>query len=201
VLAGALPADLARGDSLVANARALADRGRWSDAIERMSSVTVTWIEAQQTADARRVADSEAARTPTVQAPPPPPPSAPAARATARETTAVPPADPRVEIAAVLARYARALESRNLAELQGAYPGLTATQRQSWERFFRDVQEMRTSLTIDDLEVRGDAAAARVSGQYRYTAGSGGRQETQPVSFHATFRREGGAWRLAAVTQ
>jgi hypothetical protein len=198
VSAGALQADLARGDSIFADARSLADRGRWSEAMQRLTTLTAVWMDAHRVATARRAADSQAARAPA-----PSPPAAPRVE-TPRDTPAAPitpPANPRVEIGEVLARYARALESRDVTELQRAYPGLTSAQRQSWERFFRDVQDMRANLSIADLDVKGDVAEARVTGQYQYNAAGARRQETQRVAFHATFRREGGTWRLTAVTQ
>ena len=194
-LAGATADELARGDSLFAAARALAGRGRWSEAMQGISAVTSSWMDAQRVAGSRRAADSQIARVPAVQPPAPSPPAAPPPREVA------PPADPRVELDTVVARYARALESRSLSELQSAYPGLTTAQRQSWEQFFRNVQDMRASLTIDELQVTGDVASARILGQYRYVTGNARRQETQPVAFHATFRRESGSWRLTAVTQ
>jgi hypothetical protein len=207
VQAGASAAELARGDSLLADARVLAARGRWPDAMRGVSLVNASWLEAERIAAAQRATDSAVARAPVTQAPPvnPPAPS-PAAGvppnvATPRETSAAPAADPRTEIGAVLARYARALESRRIADLQSAYPGLTAEQRQSWEQFFRNVQEMQASLTIAGLDVSGNAADARVTGRYQYTTVSARRPESQIVSFRASFRREGGAWRLVAISQ
>ncbi|MDF2770655.1 MAG: protein kinase [Geminicoccaceae bacterium] len=197
VAAGALPADLARGDSIFADARSLADRGRWSEAMQRITTLNAVWMDAQRVATARRATDSQVARVPS---PPPATPRITAPRDTPAAPT-TPPTDPRADIGDALSRYARALESRDLAELQRAYPGLTPAQRQSWERFFRDVQDMRASLTIAGLDVKGDVAEARVTGQYQYNAAGARRQETQRVAFRATFRRDGGTWRLAAVTQ
>ena len=199
---GATATDLARGDSILGIARGLASRGRFSDAMQRVSLVTSSWTAAAQSAAAaRRTADSIAAAStaqPTTRITPPVRDTAPTPVVTAPAT---PPADPRVEITAVLGRYARALESRSLSELQAAYPGMTGAQRRSWEQFFQNVQTMRANLTIADLDVSGDVAQARIAGEYRYTSGSARRQENQPVSFRATFRREGGSWRLAAVSQ
>jgi len=198
VIAGATAAELARGDSLATEALSLAAQARYADAMGRVAAMDTSVRDAEAAASARRAQEAQ-------PAPVPPAPTPPVPRATApRETLAISPApvaDPRVEISAVLSRYARALESRDVQQLQTAYPGLTPTQRQSWERFFRDVREMHANLTIDALDVKGDAADARVSGRYEYSAGSGGRSETQRVAFRATFRREAGIWRLAAVSQ
>jgi stress response protein SCP2 len=57
---------------------------------------------------------------------------------------------------------------------------------------------MRASLAVSNLEVRGDAADARIIGAYDYVSKSGAASR-QPASFLASFRRENGSWKLTAV--
>jgi hypothetical protein len=198
-MAGAGASDLAAGDLAMTDAQTLAASGRWSDAVRRLSTATSSWIDAeraatgpagdtQNTQDTQRALVERAAR--------------PAAPAAARDSGAtLPSGGARADIEAALARYARALESRSIADVRQAYPGLTAAQQRSWERFFRDVRTVRASLRIAELDVAGDAAQARIVGTYEYTTDNASQPEAQPVAFRATFRRDAGAWRLSAVHQ
>jgi serine/threonine-protein kinase len=224
--AGATRRALAPGDSLLAAARRLADDGRWPEALGRLSVATTAWSTAERDARLEREAERAAAAPPrpaparaesavaAVPAPAaeprrPPPPALrpPVETASARPPASVVPppaprppsaAEVRAELEALLAAYARALEARSIPELQRAYPGLTTTQRQSWDRFFADVERLRARLELGDVSLNGDTAEANVTGSYEY---GGRRTETQPVSFRVTFRREGGRWRLVAVSQ
>ncbi|HEU4565816.1 MAG TPA: hypothetical protein VFS05_14245, partial [Gemmatimonadaceae bacterium] len=207
VAAGATGPELARGDSATAVARRLAARGRWTEAVRGLSDVTPMWMEAERAALTRRTADASRPRTDSLASAPAAPstlaatPSPPPRPVPAPRETAVAAADPRVEIESLVARYARAIESRSIDALQQAYPGMSAAQRRSWQQFFDDVRDVRASLTIADLAVTGDAATARVAGRYEFTGATTHRPDVQPVGFRATFRRDGGGWRLAAVSQ
>ncbi|HEU4642786.1 MAG TPA: serine/threonine-protein kinase [Gemmatimonadaceae bacterium] len=125
------------------------------------------------------------------QAPPPVSPPAP------RVAPPTPPS-PRVEIDAVVARYARAIASRDVKEVQRAYPGLTADQQRGFEQFFRAVRSLHADLALSALDVTGDAAQGRVTGAYEFV-GSDGKSQRQPITFQAIFNRAGGAWELTAV--
>jgi len=129
------------------------------------------------------------------------PPIAPAQPSAAPQTVAPTPApasDPRPEIEQLLAAYARAIESRSVAELRQVYPGLTGAQQQGWEQFFQSTRSIRARLAITRLDVAGPSADLSVSGAYDYDAG-GGRTEHQPVTFRATAAQDGGAWRFRTI--
>jgi serine/threonine-protein kinase len=143
---------------------------------------------------------------PVTQAPPqnnPAPASVPApqpavtAPAPTPAAPAAAPVDPRPEIEQLVAAYARAIEARNVAEMRRLYPGMTGTQQQGWEQFFRSVRNVQASLAITRYESGNDTAELSVSGGYDYD-GSGGRQH-QPASFRATVAPEGGAWRFRTI--
>ena len=85
-----------------------------------------------------------------------------------------------------------------MTELRRAYPGMTAAQSKGWEDFFGTLRSMRASLSVSGLEVRGDAADARITGAYDFVS-TGGKATKQPVNFQASFKRENGAWKLTAV--
>jgi len=126
-------------------------------------------------------------------APPPPAPTVIAPTPTPRA------ADPAPEIRGVIAEYAGAVESENLDRLRRVYPGMTGLQQTGWEQFFQLVRDVKALLSVARLDAAGGTADAQITGTYTYLNTSSGRTESQPVSFHATFRNEGGRWRISQV--
>jgi serine/threonine protein kinase len=108
-------------------------------------------------------------------------------------------ADHAAEIRGVIAEYAQAIEGKSLPGLQRAYPAMTGLQARGWEQFFQLVRDVKARLSIAALDVSGGTADAQVTGTYTYLNTSTGRTESQPVSFHASFRNEGGKWRISQV--
>jgi hypothetical protein len=96
-------------------------------------------------------------------------------------------------------RYAAAIEAQNLAALQRVYPGMTPVQQRGWEQFFQLVRNVDAELAVDRLELANGGAESQVTGSYSYLNTSTGRTERQPVSFHATFRRQAGQWQISQV--
>jgi serine/threonine protein kinase len=149
----------------------------------------------------------ESVPSPAVAAAPPAiPPPQPVAESTpppappvAAPKPAPKPADPRTEIQGVVGEYARAIESKNLQDLQRVYPGMTGIQQRGWEQFFQLVRDVNARLSVGGLNVSGGTADAQITGTYNYLNTSTGRAENQPVSFHASFRQEGGRWRITPV--
>jgi hypothetical protein len=106
--------------------------------------------------------------------------------------------DPRDEISGVVAAYARAIESRDIGAVRRSYPGISSDQARGFEQFFQSARNINVTFRVSGLDVNGNSADARLVGTYQYT-GSDGKAERQPVSFSASFRNEGGNWRLSAV--
>ncbi|MGH7638206.1 MAG: protein kinase domain-containing protein [Gemmatimonadaceae bacterium] len=119
------------------------------------------------------------------------PDSAPPRVTTPRES-------PRVAVTNIVSAYARAIASRNVAELRRIYAGMTAAQQSAWESFFGSVRSMTASLDIATFEAGDTTAVARVTGVYEFVTRAG-RSERQPASFEATFAREGERWRMQTV--
>jgi serine/threonine protein kinase len=142
-------------------------------------------------------------------APVSPPPSVPVPEsqpAAVAKPPAPPPApgtekrpDARPAILGAIAAYARAIEMKSLPQLQSVYPGMTPMQQRGWEQFFQLVRDVKAELAAQELGVAGDAADAQVTGTYVYLNTSTGRQERQPVSFRASFRKQGDTWRIVQV--
>jgi tRNA A-37 threonylcarbamoyl transferase component Bud32 len=146
------------------------------------------------------------ALTPTISAPAapaettPPKPPAPAANTPAPAAPAAPRSeDTQREIRDLVGRYAVAIEAQNLAALQRVYPGMTPVQQRGWEQFFQLVRNVDAELAVDRLQLVNGGAESQITGSYSYLNTSTGRTERQPVSFHATFRRQAGQWQISQV--
>jgi serine/threonine-protein kinase len=137
-------------------------------------------------------------------APPPATPAASSAVPPAPVTSATPTpaqkpeANPRADVADAIAGYARAIGTRDIAEVRRAYPGLTTDQQKGFEQFFHSVHSLRVEFAVSDMSVTDTTAQAHVSGAYEFEDGDG-KPQRQPVTFLATLRRDGGAWRLLSV--
>src|SRR5438477_82881 len=110
-----------------------------------------------------------------------------------------PPADPRVEIKALIGDYARALESRDLAEIRRVYPGLTSAEQATFAQFFESVSDLKAGLTINRLIIAGSSADAFVSGVYEYRDTRTGRGRRDTTSFRATLVQDSTGWHLSAI--
>jgi serine/threonine protein kinase len=147
----------------------------------------------------------ESVPSPAMAVPAPPAPvaeSAPPPAPTPRVVAPTPPprpADPAPEIRGVVTEYASAIESKSLDGLLRVYPGMTGVQRRGWEQFFQLVRDVKARLSVARLDVSSGTADAQITGTYTYLNTSSGKTESQPVSFHATFRQEGGRWRMSQV--
>lgn len=104
-----------------------------------------------------------------------------------------------MDIADLIKQYAAAIEARNLAGLQRVYPGMTGVQQRGWEQFFQLVRNVDAELALSSFQLVNGGAESQVTGTYSYLNTSTGRNERQPVSFHATFRRQAGQWQISQV--
>src|SRR5947208_3031422 len=176
--AGATPRDRARGDSVFKGAESLAARGQASDAMVQLATAASLWAEAERVSRSR----------PPVAIPPAAPPP-----------VTHPPDDPRVEIKGLIGDYARALESRDLAEIRRVYPGLTSAEQATFAQFFESVSDLKAGLTIDRLIIAGSSADALVSGVYEYRDTKTGRGRRDTTSFRATLVQDSTGWHLTAI--
>jgi serine/threonine protein kinase len=187
VEAGATPADLARGETLLRGADSLAAQGRPPDAMVQFVTATSAWNDAERVARARVAAARDTVRPPVVAASSAPPAAPPAS------------GNPRAQIEASIAAYARALESRDIGQVRRAYPGLTARQQQVWEDFFKAVHNLKANLSVGNVDVKDNTAEAAVSGVYEFDNATTGRLERRPVTFRASLVSDAGAWRLSTI--
>jgi serine/threonine protein kinase len=127
--------------------------------------------------------------TPSLVAPPPASPATPAPA----------PVDQRPAIRKIINDYSSAIEAQSLNDLRRVYPGMTPLQQRGWEQFFQVVRDVKVQLTVGQLDVGKDTAGAQITGTYVYRNTTTGRIEQQPVSFHATLKRDGGQWLISQV--
>jgi serine/threonine protein kinase len=208
--AGASAEQLRAGDDHIAAAGIATRQGKISDAAAHLNQASTAWSTAER--DARNSAAAAAAAkirmadaSPPKVVPPPAPVTQAAPVAAAPQPVAAPSqpapkvtANPSVEIESVVAAYARAIESRDVNEVRRAYPGATQTQLNGFDDFFKTLRSMRVGLSVGSLEVRGDAADAKLTGAYDYVTNAG-KTERQPVSVQASFRHDAGGWKLTSV--
>jgi serine/threonine-protein kinase len=204
--AGATAEQLDVGDAHNRSAGELFLRGRVTEAAERLDQAAAAWNNAERLA---RIAAAATATRSSAPEQTKAAPTAPAATVTqAPLPTPLPPANPTTtpqavsnpvaDINTVVAAYARAIESRDIAAIRRAYPGITPAQVRGFEQFFATVQSLRATFNVSGLDVSGSTAEAQLVGAYDYVT-EGGRTNQQRLTFHATFRREGGAWQIASV--
>jgi hypothetical protein len=185
VAAGASGPDLTLGDVAARNADVLASDGRVPGAMTRLVRAAALWAQAERAAR-HRTAEAEAARA--AAASPAPSPAAPAAP------------DRTVQVLeGLVTAYARALESRNVAQVRRAYPGMNVRQEEGMRRLFQRAQDLRVTLELTDVRLQGDAAEGRVKGDYAYTSPTTHVTEHQPVFHRVAFERGPQGWILTAI--
>src|SRR3989442_413172 len=182
--AGATPAEIAKGDTVFRAAESLAPRGLPAEAMVQFASAASLWTEAERASRARAARD--VARQPPAEPPAPAP-------------VTHPPADPRVEIKALIADYARALESRDVNEVRRVYPGLTSPEQETLRQFFASVPELKAGLTINRLVIAGASADVLVNGVYEYVDAKSGRSRRDTTTFRATVVQDSTGWHLTSI--
>jgi hypothetical protein len=186
--AGAGAADLSSADAQRDAAERLVRSGRISDALTGYSRAIAQWGAAEQAARDRTTALSQ----PVAPArPDPTPPVAPPVAA---------PVDLRPPVEAAIAAYARALESRDLAQVKSVYSNLTPRQEQGWRDFFQNTQNLKVSYRISGTPRIGDAnALVSVAATYDFLPKGTRTRQQQPVQFEASLERSGSTWRIVTI--
>ena len=136
--------------------------------------------------------------TPPTTAPPPvsaPPISTPPVSTAAASET--PARNVPNELRDLIARYAQAISTRDLAAIRAVYPRLTDEQQRGFEKFFASTTELKATLSLGNIDVNDATAEGRVTGVYAFT--SSGRSERTALDFRAVFERRGDKWFLSSV--
>jgi len=110
-----------------------------------------------------------------------------------------PPPDPSPRIRALFDEYAAAIETRNVANIRRAYPGLQPAQAKEWEQFFSSVDNIEVKLEMTRLDLHGDTGEASLSGVYAFTDPGTRKPRRDSVSLAATLRRDARGWRIESL--
>jgi eukaryotic-like serine/threonine-protein kinase len=122
-----------------------------------------------------------------------PTPTSPAASQSASDAMLA-----RVAASQAVGQVARAVEARDLAALTAALPELTDDARTGWAQLFEVARDLRGTLTVRDVVVRGVMADAQIAGAYEFWNRSLNRRERVPIAAQATLVRDVGGWRMRA---
>ncbi len=130
--------------------------------------------------------------------------------ATALITVLAPPVDPAVERAAAvrdigrtLDQFEKALNSRSVAQLRQAYPGMSSAEEGHWKSMLEEKSLVRLVASIDqagDPRIEQDAAESQFRLLLQQTY-SGRPVSHVEVAYRALFKREGGKWLLTRLQQ
>jgi serine/threonine-protein kinase len=158
---------------------------------------------AAKAAAAPSAAPSQAARTfavpgsPAASLPPSvtvlpsitPPTSSPV---TPAATAAVPGGDPAIQ--KLLAEYARAIETKDLALFRSVKPGLSGDEEKGLREFFKSSGAYKVGLTIEAVKVEGGQATVLVS-----RADTAGGKAMKPYRQSFRLGQRGGSWFIQSI--
>jgi ketosteroid isomerase-like protein len=128
-------------------------------------------------------------------------PAAPAA-SEPRERQQTAPAGPSAEqdesaIRRVVATYARAIETKDVALFRSIKPNLSREEERRLEEGFRAVTSQRVTLTVLSIDRRGDQALVLL--RRRDIIQVGGRQQTSESQQAMTLGRTGRDWTIVEI--
>ena len=121
------------------------------------------------------------------------------ASASAIVTVEPPPIDTRTAIDELIANYARALESRDVAQVRRAYPNISSEQADGLAITFQLMEELQTDLRVVSVDETGNEATAEVTGTWTFNNTASRRQDKLPQVMRATFERGPNGWILVLV--
>ena len=195
---GAPESSVRRGDRLMQAADSAVARRRFDLAMRAMLDARSTWRAASDSAAALRLTEHQAAPSAGAGSPPPTPPPA----ASPVHTIAAAPVDPTPGIQAAIATYARALASRDIAQLRAAYPALTADEARRWQDIFDATNSITASLSLAGPPHVSSSGSADVdltaTFDFDYKRGADGERHPT-VTYHAVLVRDGQQWKIASI--
>jgi ketosteroid isomerase-like protein len=113
------------------------------------------------------------------------------------ERKPAPAIDDDAAIRAVVATYARAIESKDLALFRSIKPNLGADEERRIQQGFRAVTSQKVNITITSIDRRGDAATLQLQRQDIIEAG--GRRQSPESRQTMTLTRSNGTWVIVEI--
>ena len=106
-------------------------------------------------------------------------------------------ADDDAAIRAVVAAYARAIESKDLALFRSIKPNLGADEERRIQQGFRAVTSQKVNITIVSMDRRGDRATLQLTRQDIIEAG--GRRQSPESRQTMTMAKSSGTWVIVEI--
>jgi hypothetical protein len=97
----------------------------------------------------------------------------------------------------VVATYARAIETKDVALFRTVKPNLSSDELRRIEEGFRAVASQQVNITILSIEQHGQDASVRL--RRRDTIQAGGRQQTSEGQQTMTLARSGSGWVIREI--
>jgi len=98
--------------------------------------------------------------------------------------------------------FAQAIESRDMAQVRRAYPGMSAGEEADWRALLEEPNLTRLQVALEDLSpARVEGTSAEAQFRLQLTLRFRGRPDSkQELRYRASFDRSGGEWRLVRLT-
>lgn len=206
--AGATRDDLKDGDDLRAVASRQSDKGEWSLATLSIKDAIDSYGDAEDSARTRAARLAQASKpvepTPPVTQPvqqQPIPGQQPPASQPVTAPAPAPVVDERAPVELILREYARALSAGDLQAMQVVFPGMSAANRDTYAKLFKDKYRFDTNKwRYNDVNVQGTNASAALGGTTQIRDKNGKAQgDEQPFPRQATLEKVGGRWRIISI--
>jgi hypothetical protein len=128
---------------------------------------------------------------------PPPPPAAERKEPDPAQAAAAQAEQDEASIRRLVASYARAIESKDLALFRSIKPNLSREEERRLQDGFRAVTSQHVTATVISIDRRGDEATVAV--RRRDTIDAGGRQQTSESQQTIVAARSGSGWVIVAI--
>ena len=103
----------------------------------------------------------------------------------------------QTEILAVLERYRKATEAKQIQGLAAVYAEFTPEQQAAQQRYFENVRDLRVTIENVDIAVVGDEAVVSYTRTDDFADARTGRPMHVAVRLTKILRRQDGQWKLA----
>lgn len=108
-----------------------------------------------------------------------------------------PATDPREQVTALIAGYARALERADMARIRELYPSMPASTALKLQEDLSTMSNRQFRLVVRQLDVHDDTAVAWVTGAVTFTAG--GKRDSLPADNRYHLERRGSGWIITDI--
>ncbi|MFL5581267.1 MAG: hypothetical protein ACJ8AO_12910, partial [Gemmatimonadaceae bacterium] len=105
------------------------------------------------------------------------------------------------QVRGAVARFVAAFETRKIDEVRRVYPGMSVESATRWQALLgeRTVTDLKTAVARTGTpEFDGDDAEVSFAMSLEFKAG--GKRQSQELPYTAKLRRDGGAWRIIALS-